>query len=216
MGALCAGALVLITTTSNAALFVPSGLAPGETYHLAFVTSGTTSATSGDINYYNTFVQNAAEAANIGSGMGVSWSVIASTTSKDANANAVVSGKVFNMSGELVASSFTDFWDGTHNVGVGIDFDENSNYRNFNVWTGSNADGSNAASLALGNTTARWGESTFGSSGWITHGTTSTTTSYSLYALSGPLAAPVPLPAAIWLFGCGLLGLVSMAKRKQA
>jgi hypothetical protein len=28
--------------------------------------------------------------------------------------------------------------------------------------------------------------------------------------------SPVPIPAAVWLFGSGLLGLVGMARRKKA
>jgi hypothetical protein len=150
----------LITTTANAALIVPPGLAPGEAYQLAFVTSGTTVATSADISYYNSFVQSVADAANIGSSLGITWSAIASTESTDANTNAVVSGKVFNMNGELLAFSFSDFWDGTHTLGVGIDFNENGTGRNSNVWTGSNADGSRAVDHALGDLTAWWGEST--------------------------------------------------------
>lgn len=34
-------------------------------------------------------------------------------------------------------------------------------------------------------------------------------------AIRGQLAAPVPLPAAAWLFGTGLLGLLGMARRKR-
>lgn len=34
-------------------------------------------------------------------------------------------------------------------------------------------------------------------------------------AIRGQLGAPVPLPAAVWLFGTGLLGLVGMASRKR-
>lgn len=33
-------------------------------------------------------------------------------------------------------------------------------------------------------------------------------------AIRGQLSAPVPLPAAFWLFGSGLLGLASLARRK--
>jgi hypothetical protein len=33
---------------------------------------------------------------------------------------------------------------------------------------------------------------------------------------SGVYTAPVPIPAAVWLFGSGLLGLVSLARRKKA
>lgn len=38
----------------------------------------------------------------------------------------------------------------------------------------------------------------------------------SLYASGGQPLSAVPVPAAIWLFGSGLLGLVGIARRKQA
>ncbi|MFC1773858.1 VPLPA-CTERM sorting domain-containing protein [Pseudomonadota bacterium] len=34
--------------------------------------------------------------------------------------------------------------------------------------------------------------------------------------LSGVVASAVPVPASIWLFGSGLLGLIGIAKRKKA
>jgi len=207
--------VALISTSIQAALIVPVGLAPGETYQLAFVTSGTTNATSGNIADYNAIVQAAADAANMGAGMGITWTVIGSTASVNANANALVSTKVFNMNGELLAGSYADFWDGSHTTGVGIDYNENNQGRNFNVWTGSLADGSNAGTNALGSATVRWGESTFSSGGWISQGNQSNSISYALYALSSPLTSPVPIPAAAWLFGSALLGLIGVARRKQ-
>lgn len=204
--------LSVITGVAQAALIVPEGLAPGETYQLAFVTSGTTAATSAAIADYNAFVQSAANAAGMG---GVTWTVIGSTAAVSANANALVTGKVFNMNGELVASSYVDFWDGTHTVGVGIDYDENNNPRNYNVWTGSTASGASSATSALGNATVVWGESTFASSGWIAHGTNTATVNYALYALSAPLTAPVPVPAAVWLFGSGVAGFLAIGRRRR-
>ncbi|OIP44226.1 MAG: hypothetical protein COX17_02290 [Deltaproteobacteria bacterium CG23_combo_of_CG06-09_8_20_14_all_60_8] len=199
-------------TSPHAALIVPPGLAPGATYQLAFVTSGTTTATSSEIGDYNSFVQNAANAAGMGS---VVWYVIGSTVSVDANSNALVSAPVYNMNSELVATGFSDFWDGSHTLGVGIDFNENNTARNFNVWTGSNTNGTNAGIYALGNAKAIWAESTLSSGAWIYHGTQDTTVSYSLYALSGPLSTPVPLPPAIWLCGSGLLGLIGVTWRED-
>ena len=199
-------------TSAHAALITPSGVAPGQTYQLAFVTSGTSTATSADIGDYNGFVQAAANAAGMGS---VVWHAIASTSTVNANSNALVSAPVYNMNGELVATGFSDFWDGTHTVGVGIDYNENNASRNFNVWTGTNTDGTNAGSLALGNAQAIWAESTLSSGAWINRGTQATTVSYALYALSAPLTAPIPLPPAMWLFGSGLLGLVGVARKKK-
>jgi len=58
----------------------------GDTYHLAFVSSGTRDATDPDIATYNTFVNAAADAAGMGD---ATWNCIAATwndTSRDANA----------------------------------------------------------------------------------------------------------------------------------
>lgn len=208
----------MISTSAYAVLFVPVGLAPGDSYQLAFVTSVDTNATSSDINSYNSFVQAAADAAGIGSSEGVTWSAIASTSATAANTNAVVNTKVFNMAGEMLATGYTDFWDGTHTTGVGIDYNESGVWTNANVWTGSNTDGTGAGSYVLGNSTAVWGESTFGSGGWITHGTQSTTVNYRLYALSETLTVPVPEPEtwAMLLAGLGLVGVAFRRKRQAA
>jgi hypothetical protein len=193
----------------RAAIIVPAGLSPGDTYQLAFVTSGTTAATSADIATYNTFVQNAANAAGMGS---LTWSAIASTITVNASANAVVSTRVYNMGGELVANSYSDFWDGTHATGVGIDYNENNSGRNFNVWTGTQASGvSGGTGDALGEATPLWGESTFATSGWTAQGGNTNTTAYALYALSPVLS--VPEPGAALLLGALAMGLLARRSR---
>lgn len=48
-------------------ILTPTGLSPGDTYQLAFVTSTVIDATSSDIAVYNTHVQSAADAAFAGS-----------------------------------------------------------------------------------------------------------------------------------------------------
>lgn len=212
--AACLAACV-VSTSAHAALFVPPGVAPGESYQLAFVTSTGTAAESSDISFYNLLVQTAADSSGIGSSEGVIWSAIASTAAVDARANAPVSTKVFNLGGVLVATGYSDFWDGTHSVGVGIDYNEYGVGKNTNVWTGSNTDGTHAGINVLGNSTAVWGESTFSSGGWISHGTQSTAVSYSLYALSQPLTAPVPEPQtwAMLLAGVALIGAVAKYRK---
>jgi hypothetical protein len=68
---------------SNDSLVLTLGLAEGQTFRLVFATSTKTTATSADIGYYNTFVNNAAN--NVGStgsivaAYGWTWYAIAST-----------------------------------------------------------------------------------------------------------------------------------------
>jgi hypothetical protein len=59
MAATCA-ALVAMPAASRAAIVAPAGLLPGEWYNIAFVTSGTTKATSGNIATYDDFVRTQA------------------------------------------------------------------------------------------------------------------------------------------------------------
>jgi hypothetical protein len=204
----------MVSAAAPAALLVPAGLAPGEPYQLAFVTSLGTGATSGDIGFYNAFVQAAADAAGIGATEAVTWSAIASTATVDANTNAVVSAKVFNMNSELVATGFADFWDGSHTTGVGIDYNENGVGTNFNVWTGTLANGTGGGLNALGNPVAIWGESTLSSGSWVNRGAQNTTVVYRLYGLSEPLTAPIPEPHT-WMMLLAGLALVGMTAGRR-
>lgn len=190
---------LVAATGARAALITPAGLSPGDQYQLVFITSVTTAATSSDIADYEAFVQATAAAAGMGS---VAWHVVGSTLTVDAASNAVVSAPVYNLGGELVATGFADFWDGTH--AAGIDFDENNAGRNFNVWTGTLASGaSGGAGVALGEATPLWGESTLISISWTQRGTNVNTVAYSLYALSEPLTV-APEPGAHWLLAGAL------------
>jgi len=84
----------------------------GDPYHLIYVTSELTDATSADIGYYNAFVQADADAAGIGTSVGVTWSALGSTATVDAQDNAVMTGPVFGIyQSEYVAADAADFWD---------------------------------------------------------------------------------------------------------
>ena len=102
---------------ADAELPTPTGLSPGDTYHLMFNSSTFTDGLSSNINFYNNFVQAAADAAGVGAGQGVSWRAIASTALIDARVNAVVGADtpVYNTRlGQLekIADGFSDLWDG--------------------------------------------------------------------------------------------------------
>ena len=212
--------LCTITTLSAQAVTVPVGVNPGETYQLVFVTAGTTDALSTDIADYNSFVQTQA-ALNptlTGTDIGVTYTAIGSTSTIDANVNAVVSGSVYLVDGSaLVATSFSDFWDGT--LSQAINKDQHGSTLLNNTWTGSEADGTAASGQELGLAT---GSTFFGSSletdaTWIHAGAFGNkSVLIPMYALSSVITAPVPVPAAVWLFCSGLLGLIGVARRKKS
>ena len=115
LGTLCA-ALCTFTTLSAQAITVPVGVNPGETYQLVFFTAGTTDALSTDIADYNSFVQSEAalNPALTGTDIGVTYTIIGSTSSVNANTNAAVTAPVYLIDGSaLIATSYNDFWDGT-------------------------------------------------------------------------------------------------------
>jgi hypothetical protein len=104
---LVAVVLASITTQLRAEVVLPTGLAPGSQYEIAFVTADPTTATSSDINYYNNFVRTEANQDPILAGLGVSWNAIASTATVNANTNAPNGGSipVYNTMGQLVANA---------------------------------------------------------------------------------------------------------------
>jgi len=111
--------LGILDLTANGGINPATGLAweAGDTYRFAFTSSGLTTATSSDINYYNNFVQNLANSAGLG---GATWKVIGSTPTVDArdntSTNIAVYGTgeaIFLVDGStIVAQDYTDLWDG--------------------------------------------------------------------------------------------------------
>lgn len=211
-------ALTVLATTSQASLVVPAGLNAGDTYHVIFVTSTRTDATSTDISSYDTFVQNVANAADIGSSIGVDWLALGSTATVAAIDHLSplftdTSAPIYNQNGDLVANNFAQLWSGTLDASVG--YSEAGVYISDYVWTGSTSSGTAASGATLGLANPKLGVSSYTNSGWLDVATTPNNTSHRLYAVSEQLVV-VPLPAAIWLFGFGLLGLIGVARKKTA
>ena len=68
-------------------------------------------------------------------------------------------------------------------------------------------DGNNEAACGIGSTYVVDGAYHVGGAGFTTVG-------YTVH-LEGTVAAAIPVPAAVWLFGSGLLGLAGVARRKR-
>jgi hypothetical protein len=228
-------AVVIPTSATNAAVFVPAGLNEGDEYHLAFVTSGTRDATSPDIGDYNDFVRDQAELDGaLTKGFGIDWFAIASTTlsdeightiaSVDAKDNAVASAPVYLLDGTLVAHPSAASY---LSVASPLDTDQFGAYYGGLVWTGS-LDGVADVDFALGS----FDEYSVvgvasGTSGYPLHWEFDDAMpkglEYPLYALSEKLtvpaavAVPEPSSAILWLtLASGSLALSRYRRWRKA
>ncbi len=215
------GSLVCAGQSVAAPWYQPEGLVEGDTYQLTFVTSAAMSPHNSNIGDYNLFVNNQAS-LNLELAA-FSWMAIASTPTVNAHDNAVVQGPVFNTNGNLVANDATDMWDG--NIQNAILYNQFGVEENpsLAVWTGSNSDGTSLGSnFSLGGPWPYYGGLDKKNGQWITWGPWGGGGGLAfdghIYALSQEITVPsaVPVPAAIWLFGSGILGLIGFSRRKKA
>ena len=196
--------VLALVTSAAGAIVVPTGLNPGDKYHLVFVTSTTRNATSTSIADYNAFVQSAADAAGIGNTEGVDWFAIAGTQTVAAKVNAVVGATtpVFLLNGTTkVVDGFADMWDKT--IDFKIDRTEiGTTLANTLVFTGSADTGvippwgeewlgdTVHNSVVVGNTGLK-------NSGWMDNNSSSLTATRPFYALSEELTVAAPPPIQI-------------------
>lgn len=199
---------------------VPAGLAPGAPYRLAFVTSAGRDALSSNIADYNAFVTAAANNQPALAALGTTWSAIASTTTVDARDNTdtnplLATGvPIYRLDGVKIANDNADLWDDTILSPLNVS-EAGSPPLVTEVWTGTYTMGVAHDGGALGqgsrvvhglaDATDRW---------WYIFYAISGRHPLSLYGISGPLTAPVPLPAALPLFAAALAGLAGLGQRK--
>jgi hypothetical protein len=195
---------------------VPAGLQAGDRFHLLFVTRDGRNANSTDIADFNAFVNSAADSAGIGPATGsVDWFAVASTPAIHARDNAFVQAPVYNMQGELLASSFADMWDGA--LAAAVKFDEHATaiIPFHHVWTGSRKDGTAFPMRELGRIpTAEIGDLKLSNGNWLETSNAALLVEFHLYALSEPLVV-VPEPAALAMIGCAIFGLVARRRPRR-
>ncbi len=105
-------ALLLSATAYSSITLVPTDLNPGDTYHLAFVTSTTRDATSSNIADYDAFRQP--RTGRAGGGLeNISWKVTGSTATVNAIDHIGVLGPVYRLDNPRIANDETDLFDGT-------------------------------------------------------------------------------------------------------
>ncbi len=200
---------------------VPTDLNPGDQYRLVFVTSTTTTATSTDINTYNTFVNDLAITAGLDTIAGTvegttTWTAIGSTATVDAIDNTSTTGTgvpIYLLNDTQIATSYTDLWDGT--IAASIDITEEGNFNGTNrLWAGTEGNGT-ANSNPLGSATPRQGNPTREdvADWWIDRiNDQSNTFSHEMYAISGVLTV-IPEPSTILLFCMGGWVLYAASQR---
>jgi hypothetical protein len=196
--ALVAGCLVAASASATPlSLATPAGLNPGDQFRFVFVTVGTITATSSDIEVYNSFVNTQAAGATYG-GSTVSWKAIGSTATVDARDNVGGYGTfvpVYLVDGTKVAGDLTNdnyyytygMWSGDllDNIWLSIDgTDRDYEY----VWTGSDPNGLKSRNGdVLGSPWANYGNTRRLDDRWIWDNNDATTYEYSMYAMSETL-----------------------------
>jgi hypothetical protein len=238
--ALAWASLILVCVSPAPADVVPPNLSPGSEYQIIFLTHDTTTATSGDIGYYNNFVaQEAAMSSSLPAG--VTWSAVASTTGVNAKVNAPTSDSIpiYTSSGQLVASGGSALWGAlTNPLQNMVINDQYGQTWVMDAWTGTGSDGTAAGggTNALGQwyTTTAYNPSNyvvgpeigcgvFLNNGWVDSepyssnlGSSSMGQTLSLYALSSvSTVSPVPEPSMLVLLGTGAIASVGYVGRKR-
>lgn len=217
----------------SAILTTPAGLNPGDRYQLLFVTADFFTATSTDISVYNAEV-NAEAALNpllaaFDSTNHVTWRVVGSTATVNANVNAPSSGKVYTLNGVLIADAAKPLYSTGMCIAEGCTLYAPPDINQYGItqihvaWTGMNPGGV-ASPQPLGNpingVTA--GGPNITSFGWYSAGAAAGTNSFPLYALSSVITVPAtapatPIPSTFLLAGIGmtLAGLYWMRYRRR-
>ena len=236
------GALLLIGVSSAQAVYVPVGLQPGDSYHLLFVTRDSRNASAAFITSYNNFVQEQAELNPFltGTDQGITYNAVASALRLDAEDilvgvsardNALVEALVYLTDGTFIASGFDDLWN-TANIDNKLlpapinvtQFGVVAETSSLAVATGTNKDGTYSESplgnIDLINVVSKLGNGLERGPTWIDDvtGPNGSLIPYNFYAMSEKITVQtvVPVPAAAWLFGSGLLGLIGVARRRKA
>lgn len=216
-----------IEASADLIISTPSGLNPGDQFRIVFLTVGTTQATSGDIGYYNTFVNNDAisQAGGIGNNVlygstVLTWTAIASTNAVSAISNIGSFGvPVYLGSGTRITASDTEtgLWSGSLLAPIN-EFLTDPFFYDTSVWTGTLTTGSSAGSFTLGSGSGFGslpGLSNKSNGEWVETEAVPSNFSNNMYGISQVLTA-VPEPATCTMAVAGLAGLaLSMVRRRK-
>ena len=201
------GLLICLQPTTALALFVPSGLNPGDEYRIAFITdSNSIQANSTEIDFYNDAVND--EAARSTLTEGVDYFAVASTEMVDARDNVgSSSAPIYLVDDTLLANGTDDLWDGDILTVFRVDQFGVFQFSATEVWTGSRFDGMAFPNQFLGADMPRYGQNQFTDLDWVSNGNNfGSNQSLALYGISEVLVIPEPAPVpALGRPGLGLL-----------
>jgi len=205
----CLFAMARASLADASPITLPTGLAPGSTYFLAFATADIRVANSTNILDYDTFVTAQANLEPTLAALGTTWSVIGSTATVDAITHIGVTGPVYNFAGELVATGPADLWNGTIDAPIAFNqygqrFIESPFFFNL-AFTGTNTNGLGIPGFTLGGLGAGAGIVTEQNGLWIAYEPFSGLEPNHFYGISGPLLTPSPEPGTIGLMLSALL-----------
>ena len=200
---LCLFTMMIVAPALAQVVPVPTSLSPGDEYRLVFVTSSKTQATSDVIADYNSFVTGVANAEAELAALGASWFVIGSTRAVDARDNTgtlptgaggTLGVPIFRVDDTKFVDSNDDLWDGDVDVPLSVEQDGTSAGAEA-VWTGTITDGTNIGGQSLGGAATSVGDPPASNGDWIdTSAGAPTTQNRRLYAMSGILTVPQPVP----------------------
>jgi hypothetical protein len=223
---------------------VPAGLAPGDQYRLAYVTSSVTTLPTNEISYYNQFVTTDANSFPALAALGTTWTAIVSTdgvnavnASDNTDTNPSVPGvPIYNLGGSLVAENNSRLWGVTGVIqsylSAPIDIAGNGIVilGTPAVWTGTGADGEGLypiwtpATDIYGRVHPYYADTgSVGSASplWIGSGDAldgepNGGSNLALYAISAVLTVPIPEPSTLVLGLFAAAGLaVPMFRRRR-
>lgn len=210
---------VVVSGPNSSADFTFPNVAPGTQYRLAFVTSGQgITALSSNISTYDSFVSNQANSNPVLAALGTTWKTIGSTPSVNARdhtgTNPITVGlPIYNLNGDLVASSNSDLWDGS--LLAPIQFDAFGNLNFTGVWTGTSLNGTGTLLHQLGTFDPTQSRSYLVDGGWVDLFLGDAVGSQHYYGMSGVLTS-VPEPSSMLLVVFGSIALWTRSRHRKS
>ncbi len=173
---------------------IPTGVTPGDSFRLLFISSTTRDGTSSDIADYNSFAQARAAAGHAAiQPYSALFKALASTSAVDARDNTMTTGTgepIYWLNGNKLADNYADFYDGSWDD-YGLRDESGSSNSNSVALTGSNTDGTKHATESLGATTVRTGSAVSGSDP-ISSTSSAASQSHRFYAFSPVFTVGIP------------------------